>query len=250
MKSLTSLLLALPLMAAAPPLPTAPTSPQAKSPAEIVGEAPAEDWVDILPSDLLVMDLAADGQGRARRVVIQLAPAPFANGWVSNVRKLAQARWWDGLAIVRVQDNYVVQWGDPEAETAAKARPLPQDLARMAERDYVARGRLSLATGMNAVFVPRNTQQQWSGFYRGWPVGRDGRRWHSQLACPLLWHDWRWPKPVPRYRFRRRALCRDRPRAATFGSQYRVGWPCRAGHGASLVSAQRDGKLRLLPDGW
>lgn len=178
MKSLTSLLLALPLMAAAPPLPTAPASPQAKSPAEIVAEAPAEDWVDILPSDLLVMDLAADGQGRARRVVIQLAPAPFATGWVSNVRKLAQVRWWDGLAIVRVQDNYVVQWGDPEAETPARARPLPEDLARMAERDYVARGRLSLATGMNAVFVPRNTQQQWSGFYRGWPVagelGADG----------------------------------------------------------------------------
>jgi cyclophilin family peptidyl-prolyl cis-trans isomerase len=47
-----------------------------------------------------------------RRVVIQLIPAPFSQGWVGNIRKLAAAKWWDGTSINRVQDNYVVQWGD------------------------------------------------------------------------------------------------------------------------------------------
>ena len=91
-------------------------APKVLAPSEIVAEAPAGDWVAIAPSDLLVMDLAADRDGNARRVVIQLIPPPFSQGWIGNIRKLAAAHWWDGLTINRVQDNYVVQWGDAEGE--------------------------------------------------------------------------------------------------------------------------------------
>lgn len=124
----------------APPPPPAPAP--APAPLEIVAAAPATDWVTIAPEDLLVMTLAPDPRGGAgrtgeRRVVIQLMPAPFSQGWVGNIRTLARARWWDGLAITRVQDNYVVQWGDPDGEDAAKARALPAGLRVMTDADYV-----------------------------------------------------------------------------------------------------------------
>jgi cyclophilin family peptidyl-prolyl cis-trans isomerase len=101
------------------------------SPPEIVAKAKAEEWVAIAQSDLLVMDLATDAKGKARRVVIQLMPAPFSQGWIGNIRKLAAAHWWDGTAVVRVQDNYVTQWGDPTEKKA-----LPEGLAVVPESEY------------------------------------------------------------------------------------------------------------------
>jgi peptidylprolyl isomerase len=105
------------------------------APSEIVAKAPAADWIGIAPSDLLVMDLAPLGD-KPRRVVIQLMPAPFSQGWVGNIRKLAAAHFWDGTAIVRVQDNYVTQWGDPDGEDAVKAKKLPDGLVSVPESEY------------------------------------------------------------------------------------------------------------------
>jgi peptidylprolyl isomerase len=113
-----------------------PAAPEIPSPGEIVSVAPAGDWTAIAASDLLVMDLAPDAKGKPRRVVIQLMPAPFSQGWVGNIRKLTAARFWDGTAIVRVQDNYVTQWGDPDGEVAGKAKKLPDGLTAMTEADY------------------------------------------------------------------------------------------------------------------
>jgi cyclophilin family peptidyl-prolyl cis-trans isomerase len=127
-----------PVKAAVPPPVVAATSPAPyPSPPEIVAAAPASDWKTIAPSDLLVMDLAADAKGKARRVVIQLMPPPFSQGWIGNIRKLATAHWWDGTAIVRVQDNYVTQWGDPDGEDAVKAKKLPEGLVVVPESEYV-----------------------------------------------------------------------------------------------------------------
>jgi cyclophilin family peptidyl-prolyl cis-trans isomerase len=111
-------------------------APEMPSPSEIVAAAPAEDWTTIAASDLLWMELPPGTKGKPRRVVIQLMPAPFSQGWVGNIRKLAAAKFWDGLAIVRVQDNYVTQWGDPDGEDAAKAKKLPDGLNVMTEADY------------------------------------------------------------------------------------------------------------------
>lgn len=111
-----------------------------RTPNQIVDAAPAADWVRIAPSELIVMDLAPDAAGRPRRVVIQLMPAPFSQGWVENIRKLVIARWYDGIAVVRVQDNYVVQWGDPDGEVPDKAKPLPKGLQAIPESAYVLGG--------------------------------------------------------------------------------------------------------------
>jgi len=101
------------------------------SPGEIAAAAPASDWIAIAPTDLLVMDLAPDAKGKARRVVIQLMPAPFSERWIGNIRKLAAAHWWDGTSVNRVQDNYVAQWGD-----ATEKKALPAGLAAVPEKDY------------------------------------------------------------------------------------------------------------------
>ncbi|WP_310531771.1 peptidylprolyl isomerase [Novosphingobium sp.] len=128
-KTLTALTLA--LIAAAPigaqDKPAAPLAPS-----EIVAAAPKTDWTAIAPSDLLVMDIAPDAKGRPRRVVIQLMPPPFSQGWIGNIRKLAAARFWDGTSVNRVQDNYVVQWGD-----ATEKKALPAGLATVPESEYL-----------------------------------------------------------------------------------------------------------------
>ncbi|MCO4090462.1 MAG: peptidylprolyl isomerase [Sphingorhabdus sp.] len=105
------------------------------APSEIVAAAKADEWVAIAPSDLMIMDLAPDSKGRPRRVVIQLIPEPFSQGWVGNIRKLAAAKFWDGTSINRVQDNYVVQWGD-----ATEKKALPNGLAVVPESEYAGHG--------------------------------------------------------------------------------------------------------------
>ncbi len=115
----------------------------APSPNEIVAEASAEEWVAIPAEDLLVMTLAPDAEGKERKVIIQLMPAPFSQGWVENIRTLARAGWYDGISVNRVQDNYVVQWGDPnydnpEADGAAK--PLPESVNAVSEAAYTVDG--------------------------------------------------------------------------------------------------------------
>lgn len=113
--------------------------PAHPAPSEIVAAAPAADWTAIPAEDLLVMTLAPDAEGRPRTVVIQLMPAPFSQGWVHNIRLFARAKWYDGISVNRVQDNYVTQWGDPNydnPEATGTPKPLPKGLKVMGEADY------------------------------------------------------------------------------------------------------------------
>lgn len=147
----------------------------ARAPGEIIQAAPAAQWAAIPPEELLVMDLAPGTTGQPRRVVIQLMPAPFSQGWVGNVRKLAAAHWWDGTSINRVQDNYVVQWGDGDAEDAVKAKPLPAGLAKVSEADYVA----PLSWAVQPVGSPGNRRDEiydgTGSLKGGWPIASDGK---------------------------------------------------------------------------
>jgi len=153
------------------PLAAQDAKPVFPSPPEIVAKAKAEEWTAIAPSDLLVMDLASDAKGKARRVVIQLIPPPFSQGWVGNIRKLAAAKWWDGTAVVRVQDNYVAQWGDP-----TEKKPLPEGLATVPESEYLAR--LKPYSGFSALNTkkskrsrnPANDPYGSTLFGMGWPL--------------------------------------------------------------------------------
>ncbi len=75
------------------------------------------DWRPLDPANTLYMELPSG------RVVIELAP-DFAPKSVENIKTLVSAHYFDGLAITRSQENYVVQWGDPHAEDEAQRRSL------------------------------------------------------------------------------------------------------------------------------
>jgi len=85
--------------------------------ADALARSKPEDWAPPDPENTLYMELPAG------RVVIVLAPN-FAPNHVNNVKSLAREHYYDGLAIIRAQDNYVVQWGDPNAEKLDLARKI------------------------------------------------------------------------------------------------------------------------------
>jgi peptidylprolyl isomerase len=109
-------------------------------------------------------------------VLIELAPR-FAPRHAANIRTLAHEGYWDGLAIVRVQDNYVTQWGDPDAEVPAKARPLGSAAPRLPAEFSVP------LRGLPLVRLP--DVDGWApltGFVDGMPVAADPRTGRAWLA--------------------------------------------------------------------
>lgn len=172
----------------------APAQGPALAPTEIVAASPASDWAPIAASDLLVMDLAPDAKGAARRVVIQLLPPPFSQGWIGNIRKLAAVKWWDGTSVNRVQDGYVVQWGDPDGEDKAKAKPLPAGL-RMSSSDYDGeipiysppfRGGPAMVLTPVAVALPfSDPYAHGIGFLDGWPIATE-TKWPIRRSPDLV----------------------------------------------------------------
>ncbi len=85
-----------------------------KSYSEIIATAAASDWRTPDPENVVYLDLAGG------RVVLELAPHVAPNH-VANIRILIRDGYFDGLSIIRSQDNYVVQWGDADEKNP---RPL------------------------------------------------------------------------------------------------------------------------------
>jgi len=102
----------------------------ARTMGELLAQSTATDWRRIDPDNALYLQLDAG------RVVIELAPE-FAPRHVANIRALARERFYDGLPIERVQDNFVVQWGDPAQKKpiGSAARTLPPEFTRPATAD-------------------------------------------------------------------------------------------------------------------
>lgn len=94
----------------------ADAAPKAGTMADVLAESKDSDWRTPDPENVVYLDLPKG------RVIIELAPA-FAPLHVDNIRKLIHQKYFDGLAILRVQDGFVTQWGDPQAGEA-KARSL------------------------------------------------------------------------------------------------------------------------------
>ena len=137
--------------------------------ANVLAATTPADWRALDPENTLYMELAGG------RVVIELAP-DFAPNHVANVKALARERYYDGLAIVRAQDNYVVQWADPNAE-----KP---ELARKIQRAHkTLPGEFDRAFDPKLPFTPlpdRDVYAPEVGFSGGFPVARDrrtGRMW-------------------------------------------------------------------------
>jgi peptidylprolyl isomerase len=115
------------------------------------------------PAHTLYIDLATG------RVIIQLAPQ-FAPRYVHNIELLAHQGYYDGLTITRVQENYVVQWGDPDGKkpVGSAQRTVPAEFER---------------SSRGLPFTPISDPDTYApevGFSEGFPAAEDprlGRAW-------------------------------------------------------------------------
>ncbi len=151
-----------------PPAPSQqPAAKPFKSAADLIAAAPPEAWRTPDPNNVVYLELASG------RVVIELAPQ-VAPRHVANIRTLIRENYFDGLAIVRSQDNYVVQWGEPVDTNPPKAmksaqKNLAPEFERLLSRPEFrafAFDRLRDVDG----YAPE------VGFASGFPAGRDPKR--------------------------------------------------------------------------
>ena len=103
-----TLLLCVPAFAGSPGG-SPPKSKDTPSSAQILAESKGWEWRKPDPQNLLVMRLPSG------TVVMELDPV-YAPLHVANIKTLVREHYFDGLAIVRVQDDFVAQWDDPEAD--------------------------------------------------------------------------------------------------------------------------------------
>lgn len=158
MRSLAACLIALPLAAGAA------DAPAPRTMAEVLAASAAAEWRPLDPEDTLYLELPSG------RVVIELAPA-FAPAHVANVKALVRAGHFDGSAVVRSQDNYVVQWAnraEPPAPMGGAKATLPPEFARP-------------AAGLPFTALPDpDSYAPETGFSGSFPAARDpasGRAW-------------------------------------------------------------------------
>ena len=172
------------------------------TPAKILTAAPAEHWLPIPLSDLLVFTLPDAADGTKRQAVIQLLPSSLSGGHVRNVRTFAKTRWWDGTKIYRVAKDFVTQFGgNPDA------KKLPKGLETVPESEYFnaalgAKRDADMAALQAAVdysneyqgteirplmkLIYENGGAQKVGFGGGWPIGSksvDGELRYYPLTC-------------------------------------------------------------------
>ena len=134
--------------------------------ADVLAATTAADWRSLDPENTLYLQLPAG------RVVIELAPA-FAPLHAANLRTLVRQKYFDGLAIVRSQDNFVVQWGDPDGKRAlgaAQSRVPPE---------------FTVPLTPALPFEPLPDRDGYAaevGFSQGFPAARDRARGEAWLA--------------------------------------------------------------------
>src|SRR5580700_5508211 len=87
---------------------------------EVLASSSPSDWRPLDPENTLYVELPAG------RVVIELAPE-FAPLHVANIKTLTRSGYFNGLSVIREQDNYVAQWGDPD-----NRHPLPAGIGKVA----------------------------------------------------------------------------------------------------------------------
>lgn len=145
----------------------ADTKPQPKpSMSDVLKASAPSDWRALDLENTLYLELATG------RVVIEMAPM-FAPNHVANIKALVREGYFDGLAIIRSQDNYVVQWGDPDGKRAIKAaqKQLPQEFTT------------TIAAGMPFARLPdADTYAPQVGFANGFPAARDPKTARAWLA--------------------------------------------------------------------
>ena len=139
-------------------LPVAAAEPL--TPASVLAASTADDWRRPAAENLLHLQLDSG------EVVFELS-LDFAPQHINNLRKLINSEYFDGLAIIRSQDNYVAQWGDPDAGTdKAKSQG---HAANQLEPEFFRK-----LTGLDfAAIASRDAYADKVGFVKGFTVGAD-----------------------------------------------------------------------------
>ena len=144
---------------------------KAKTMADVLAASKPSDWRALDPANTLYIDLAAG------RVVMELAPA-FAPLHAENIRTMAREHYFDGLAILRVQDNFVTQWGDPDGDKPDKAHPFGKASKTLAPE-------FERAIAKDLPFTPLPDGDVYApevGFSNGMPAARDRKSDKTWLA--------------------------------------------------------------------
>lgn len=123
---------------------------------ELLEAAKPEDWRRIPQRNLLYMQLESG------LVLIELSSA-FAPKHVLNIKQLAENHFWDGQRVLRVQDNYVTQWGD-ESQNKKKLKNV---LAKIPGEYRTTQIKKDLITPLN----DKDVYTADVGFYSSFPVG-------------------------------------------------------------------------------
>lgn len=121
------------------------------------------DWRTPKAESVLLMQLDSG------RVVIELAPK-FAPNHVANIKQLVSDGYFDGSKILRSQDNYVVQWGDPD-EGTEQARSIGKANSKLKVEFFADHSELNFAA-----IESRDAYAAEVGFVDGFPAASDGKR--------------------------------------------------------------------------
>lgn len=114
-------------------------------------------------SNILLMNLES-GQ-----VIIELAPQ-FAPEHVANIKQLVTQKYFDKSMILRSQDNYVVQWGDPNSEND-QAKSLGKARLKLSPEFYRNNKDINYTS-----IVSRDAYADEVGFVDGFTVASDANR--------------------------------------------------------------------------
>ena len=134
--------------------------------ADIIKASSPSDWRELDPKNTLYLELPAG------RVVIELDPQ-YAPNHVANIKALVREGYFDGLAVIRAQDNYVVQWGDP-----SEARPI-----KTAKKTLKAEFSTSITKDIPFTALPdSDTYAPMTGYSNGFPSARDPKSGSTWLT--------------------------------------------------------------------
>jgi cyclophilin family peptidyl-prolyl cis-trans isomerase len=140
--------------------------------ADVVKASKPTDWRPLDPENTIYMDLPTG------RVIIELAPA-FAPNTAANIRALVREQYFDDLFIIRSQDGFVVQWGDPDEE-----KPKPFKAARTIKAEFTAPIK---SAGTFTRLKDGDVYAPQVGHVNGFPAARDpasGQAW--LVHCPAM----------------------------------------------------------------
>ncbi len=134
-------------------------APSPKSPNDILVEAPKSAWAQIKPDNIVIAKLSDESE-----FIFELAEN-YAPVHIANIKKLIRSGWFEKASIVRVQDNYVVQWGVPEGTK------LPNDIVQKPPAEYEFNKPKNFKP-----FPYKDVYAPQAGYLNSWPAATDNKK--------------------------------------------------------------------------